>query len=253
MTMSGAIENRIRNLESFDRLLLLLLACWSIVGIGGNYFRVHNLMDGSKGLGVAVTFQIVWTLVLAAIVGVMVHSMIRRRRRPADYGFSWKTGGVVSLALVAVLQLYLVISGKLVPTSIEGFGWVVWGAFMEELAFRAIAIDKLILLMDGIHGKAFWAVLASSTLFALVHIPSKSPSELQGIFISSLIMGYVYYKSRSVLLPAWYHGISNSGSLGGIVIVSFYVVISLADCAFWSRNGVSAPRWRQANSAHGQH
>jgi membrane protease YdiL (CAAX protease family) len=106
---------------------------------------------------------------------------------------------------------------------------------MEELAFRAIAIDKLILLMDGIQGKAFWAILASSALFTIVHITSKSPAELQGIFLSSLLMGYVYYKSRSILLPAWFHGASSSGSLGGVLIVALYCLIGIIDCAVGSR------------------
>jgi hypothetical protein len=76
----------------------------------------------SRQLWVLAIFQILWMILLAAIVGVIVYSVIRQRRRPADYGFSWKAGGAVSLALVAVLHVYFVVSGKLVPSAVEGFG-----------------------------------------------------------------------------------------------------------------------------------
>jgi membrane protease YdiL (CAAX protease family) len=180
-------------------------------------------------------------ILLAAIAGVIAYSMIRQQRRPADYGFSLKRGGVASLAVLAVIHVYLVISGKFVLSATVNFLWIVLGAFLEELVFRAIAIDKFILLMDGIKAKAFWAILASSALFSVLHIPSKSPTELRGIFLSSLIAGYVYYKSRSILLPAWIHVASNAGFLGGIWIAALYCLISFADSAIWSRSKQTPP------------
>jgi hypothetical protein len=46
--MSAGIRNRIRRLAYCDRLLLLLTAGWTILGIPGNYFRVHGLMNGAR-------------------------------------------------------------------------------------------------------------------------------------------------------------------------------------------------------------
>jgi membrane protease YdiL (CAAX protease family) len=144
--------------------------------------------------------------------------------------------------LLAVVHVYLVIGGKFVLSATGSFfPLIVWGAFMEELVFRAIAIDQLILLMDGIRGKAFWAILASSTLFTVLHIPSKTPAELLGIFSGSLISGYIYYKSRSILLPAWIHGVANAGYLGGIWIAGLCCLISFADWAIWSWNKQTPP------------
>jgi membrane protease YdiL (CAAX protease family) len=167
---------------------------------------------------------------------VIAYSVIRQQRSPADYGFSLKRGGVVSLAILVIIHVYLVISGKFVLSATGSFFLlIVSGAFMEELVFRAIVIDKLILLMDGITVKAVWAILASSALFSVLHIPSKSPAELLGIFSSSLIMGYVYYKSRSILLPAWIHGASNAGYLGGVLIAALYCLIGIVDCTVRAR------------------
>jgi len=231
VTMSPGIRDRIRRLPFCDRLLLLLVCAWSTVGILANYFRVRGRMLGAQQVG----GMILW----AAIAGVIAWSLIRRRRRLRDYGLSFKTGGVVSLAIIGAVHVYLVMSGKLVLSASESFGWSAFGAFMEEIAFRVIAIERFIALMDGIKAKAFWAILASSVLFSIPHITSKSPAELQGIFSGSLVLGYVYYKSRSVLLPAWIHGIANAGYLGGILIVALYGLLAVADCTIRSRKKAS--------------
>jgi membrane protease YdiL (CAAX protease family) len=185
----------------------------------------------------------------AAIAGVIAYSVIRQQRRPADYGFSFRPGGIASLAVLAVIHVYLVISGKFVLSATESFLWSTLFAFMEEIAFRVIAIDKFILLMNGIEAKAFWAILASSALWSLPHIPSKPPAQLLGgIFLGGLFFGYVYYKSRSILLPAWIHVVANAGYLGGIWIAALYCLISLANWAIWSpKEGCSSPGSRGKN------
>jgi membrane protease YdiL (CAAX protease family) len=242
VNMCAGIDHRIRRLGRRDRLLLLLTGCWAILAIPGNYFRVHGLMDGARQFRTLQAFQILWMLLLAAIAGVIAYSVIRHQRRPADYGFSFRRGGVASLALLAAVHLYLLIGGKFVLSATGSFfPLIVWGALMEELVFRAIAIDQLIQLMDGIRGKAFWAILASSTLFTVLHIASKTPAELLGIFSGSLVSGYIYYKSRSILLPAWIHGVANAGYLGGIWIAGLCCLISFADWAIWPWNKQTPP------------
>ena len=231
LNVSPGIGSRIRRLAWCDRLLLLLIVGWSIGGIPGNYFHRHHSMHGT-----AVFLDLLTEILWATFAGVVAYSVIRQKRRPADYGFSFKSGGVASLAVLAVIHAYLVIGGKFAPAAPENYLLSAVGAFMEELAFRAIAIDRLILLMDGIKAKAFWAILASSALWSLPHVPSKSPAQLlPGIFLGGLFFGYVYYKSRSILLPAWIHAVANAGYLGGTLIAALYCLIGFADCAIWSR------------------
>ena len=228
--MSFGIRSRIRRLAWYDRLLLLLAVSWAIIGVPGNYLRVHGLAGGSR------QFWLVLPIVLwAAIGGVVVYSVIGQKRRPADYGFSFKRGGVASLAVLAIVHGYLTISGKLTLSAPEYYLISAVGAFMEELVFRAIVIDRLILLMDGMKGKAFWAIVASSALWSIPHIASKSPGELfQGIFLGGVIFGYVYYKSRSILLPAWIHAVANAGYRGGILVAGLYCLIGFGDWAVWT-------------------
>lgn len=237
LNVSPGIRSRIRGLAWCDRLLLLLTVGWSIGGIPLNYFHQHHRMDGTAA-SLDLLVEILW----ATFAGVVVYSVMRQNRRPADYGFSFKSGGVASLAVLAVIHGYLAISGKFVLSAPEDYLLSAVGAFMEELAFRAIAIDRFILLMDGVKAKAFLAILASSALWTLPHIPSKSPAQLlPGIFLGGLFFGYVYYKSRSILLPAWIHAVANAGYQGGILIAALYCVISFADCAIWSRKKQTPP------------
>lgn len=234
--MSPGIRDRIGRLAYCDRLLLVLIAVWAVAGGLGNYYRLRGPTVGSRQFWLLLTMAL-W----AAIAGVVAYSLIRRRRRPADYGFSFRRGGVASLAVLAAVHVYLAISGRLVLSATGNYLLSTFGASMEELAFRAIAIDCFLLLIDGMKAKAFWAILASSVVFTVPHVTSKSPAMLQGIFISSLIMGYVYYKSRSILLPAWIHAVANAGYLGGILAAGAYCLIALADLVIWPRTPGAGP------------
>ena len=157
----------------------------------------------------------------------------------ADAESCWRGSRVStrSLAVLAVIHVYLVIGGRLVLAATESYLWSAMYALIEELAFRAVAIDTFILLMDGIKAKVFWAILAGSALWSLPHIPSKPFAQLLGgIFLGGLFLGHVYYKTRSILLPAWLHTVANAGYLAGMWIAGLCCLISFADWATASRN-----------------
>ncbi len=213
-------------LSRCDTALLVLIGLWIAIGVPGNYVRVHG--NGLFPVLLLVTNILVLVL-WAAMASLIAYSAVRGQRRFAAYGFSFRTGGLLSLAVAAAIHVYLVVSGKLGLSVPANLGWIALGALMEELAFRAILIDEFLLLLDGVQSRAFWAILASSVLFTVAHIASKSAAMIPGIFISALIMGYVYYKTRSIALPAWYHGLSNAGNAGGMLVVAVYCAIAAAD------------------------
>jgi membrane protease YdiL (CAAX protease family) len=229
--MSVGVRDRVRRLRGCDRLLFGLIAFWIIAGIPGNYFRVRGLSN--QGV-------LFWTFVAiilwAGISGVIAYSVIRRQRRSANYGISFQRGAVVSLAIIALFHIYLVASGKFVLSPGANLVWSAWGVFMEELVFRAIAIDQFLSLMDGSQHKAFGAIVASALLWSAMHIPSKSPVQVVGgIFLGGLLFGYIFHKTRSILLPAWIHSVANAGYAGGLLIVAVYCAIGVVDCAIGFR------------------
>ena len=84
--------------------------------------------------------------------------------------------------------------------------------------------------------------VASSALWSLPHIPSKPLEQLLGgIFLGGLLFGYVCYKTKSILLPAWLHVVANSGYLAGIWIAGLYCLIGFADWAIWSSSKQNPP------------
>ncbi|MCC6859897.1 MAG: CPBP family intramembrane metalloprotease [Bryobacterales bacterium] len=223
--MIREVGRRLRSLSHHDRLLLLLPAAWSAIAFVDNYFRLRSAAYRASGI------QLLLVIVLcSSVAGFLAWSVFRGQRRLADYGFTFGRGGLGSLAALSVLHVYLAMTGKLVLQAPEGFLWAILAlaAFAEEVVFRVIAIVAFILLLDRVKGKAFWAILAGSALFSAYHIPSKSPLQLQGIFISSLILSYVYYKTRSVLLPAWLHAATNTGFAGGVLAVALYCAAAAA-------------------------
>jgi membrane protease YdiL (CAAX protease family) len=175
-------------------------------------------------------FCVLFTMLLwAAIAGVIAYSVARHQRTLLDYGFSFNRGGMASLAVVAAIHAYLVITGKFVVSTDEAFHWKAIGAFMEEVAFKAVAIDIFVRLMHGIRANAFWAILASSVLWCIPHMVSTPPAQLVGgILLGGLLFGYIYHKSKSILVPAWIHSVANAGQVGGVLIALVYCVISSA-------------------------
>ena len=145
--MSG-IGDRFRTLPRCDRPLLLVIGAWCVLGPVDNYFRIRSPAYASWGR--LILAIIVW----ATVAGTIAYTAVRQRRGLRDYGFSFKRGGLGSLAVLVALQIYAVKTGQLVPSAPEGFLWAVMavGAFLEEMVFRVVLIDEFILLLDGIRG-----------------------------------------------------------------------------------------------------
>ena len=100
--MTPGIRDRFARLAGCDRLLLLLTAAWLIGGSLANYYRLHGPAEGPAQFWLLLVMAL-W----ATLSGVVVYSLIRRRRRPADYGFSFRRGGVASLTVLAAVHVYL--------------------------------------------------------------------------------------------------------------------------------------------------
>lgn len=229
---------RYQRLVGFDKWLLWLTLAWSILGTLGNYVRVHT-----DNYLASLVLQLAVMALWLVVVITMIKSIKGGGRLLRDYGFSLKLGGLISLAAVVAFSAYKLANQQVGIEPIDPtFVFKVTTAFMEEVVFRAIAINIFISYFDGIKGKSFWAILASTIIWTIPHIPSKTPSEWEGIFVGSIIIGYVYSWSRSVLIPAWIHVVSNASWFGGFFACLAYLLIAAVDFPILAR------RSRRSNS-----
>lgn len=73
---------------------------------------------------------------------------------------------------------------------------------LEEILFRGIIMKAL--LNRGLH--PYRSILISAFIFGLMHI---YPWQFLGAFLIGLVLGLVYYKTKSLLLPILMHAFNN--------------------------------------------
>lgn len=101
-------------------------------------------------------------------------------------------------------------------------GYVVIGIlapFAEEVVFRGAILRKLLGMMDE---KRHWVAIAISALvFGLVHL-----NVPQGIhaFLIGLLLGWMYYRTRSILPGILFHWVNNS-----VAFIMFHIMPQMAD------------------------
>ena len=77
-------------------------------------------------------------------------------------------------------------------------------ALGEELLFRGLVQRDLIKALGWKQG-----IILTSLLFAVMHLTWRSIPELVFVFFVGLLLGYVYYKTKSLVAPIVMHGIGN--------------------------------------------
>jgi membrane protease YdiL (CAAX protease family) len=99
-------------------------------------------------------------------------------------------------------------------------------ASVEELIFRAVVINLVAGLVPWRQWRGVIAIGVSVAAFTFVHIPTRAAWQLEGLVLLSLLMGWTYYYTRSLLFPLWAHVVGNtfqmSGLLGGMIVVVVY-------------------------------
>ncbi len=81
------------------------------------------------------------------------------------------------------------------------FGFVGLG---EELLFRGLVQRDLTKALGW-----KWGIVLASVLFAVMHLTWRSVPELFFVFFAALILGYLYYRTRSLVAPIVMHGTGN--------------------------------------------
>ncbi len=76
--------------------------------------------------------------------------------------------------------------------------------FGEELLFRGLLQRDLTKALGW-----KWGVILASLMFAVMHLTWRSVPELGFVFFAGLVFGYLYYKTKSLVIPIVTHGIGN--------------------------------------------
>ncbi|MBR1707180.1 MAG: CPBP family intramembrane metalloprotease [Bacteroidales bacterium] len=107
-------------------------------------------------------------------------------------------------------------------------GGPLWSSFLVVAIFAPVFEEWLCrgMVLRGLlkHMKPVWAIVVSALFFAVIHA---NPWQALNAFILGVVMGYVYYKTGSLLLTMLIHFLNNGTS----VILSN--IESLKDYDFW--------------------
>lgn len=74
----------------------------------------------------------------------------------------------------------------------------------EELLFRGLLQRDL---MKALGWK--WGFILASLMFAVMHLTWRSIPELIFVFFAGMVFGYLYYRTKSLVMPIVIHGIGN--------------------------------------------
>ena len=86
----------------------------------------------------------------------------------------------------------------------------------EELMFRGLIQRDLIKTYGAVPG-----LLGQAVLFGVMHMTWRSTPEILFTFFAALLMGYLYYKTDSLIAPIALHGVNNTM----LVAIMPYVVM----------------------------
>ena len=96
----------------------------------------------------------------------------------------------------------------------QTIGGPFWSSFLLAAVFAPIFEEwrgrGMILLVLLTKMKPGWAIVISALFFALIHM---NPWQALNAFIIGVIMGYVYYKSGSLLLTMLIHFVNNASAV----------------------------------------
>lgn len=224
---SIVIMHRIKGcmeVSRFHNALFLFVAAYFCFGTVANY--IHSITDT---ISTPQSLQYVLLLFVITFLGFVTYSLIRLRVTLSDWGFGSHRVSNWFAVIIAVVYLVKAVQGSFVlPNDWGEFSMRIIGLSMEELAYRVISINFFLMLFSGLKNRALCAIVASSILFVIPHIPKYDISVLFMIFALALVLGFIYYKLRNIMIPLFLHALTSISVLGSaVVLVGFFAVVAL--------------------------
>jgi membrane protease YdiL (CAAX protease family) len=140
--------------------------------------------------------------------------------RPRSWLGAFVIGGTIGVVLKLVLkalvmpmlgadpvnQTYAFLVGNRAALPAMLYAIVVGAAFGEEVLFRGFAFDRLRALVGDGARATFAIVVVMSLLFGLVHYPDQGLAGVQQATIVGLVLGAIYARTGSLVVPMVAHG-----------------------------------------------
>jgi hypothetical protein len=207
-----------------DRLLAAAFAVYGLVGVANNYARVSpRVAEGARGAIVIVG------IVTVGLAFLFFATEVVRRKRPVET-LGFKVGTWPSSTLTVVAGACVAASLNTVPlTSARAAGIALpfLAVLVEEILFRPVLISCLHGWLTPTRTSRTLAVVSSAALWTVLHVPSKSPSMLVGLFITGILVGALYVWSGTNIVGYVLHALANSGSGGAAIMFALCLVLGV--------------------------
>lgn len=219
------------------RSLLMPAVCLAF-SIGGFILNlVHVAILKSNDLTELYIVQIIGNLYALSAFAVIIVDISVWKGSLTKWGFVFGKGFTISLGLVILATLLIAYQTTFLTTvNFALFVQIILRRASEELIFRALMITEIRRLFHSIVWNRHLAVIASSLLFTVTHIPTKSAVELISVFTTSLLLGYIYLLTGSILFPIYAHCMADTaqrfGWLIGVLVIVIYILITLVSKLF---------------------
>jgi membrane protease YdiL (CAAX protease family) len=155
--------------------------------------------------------------VYATILALCAWHIYRKNISLRDIGFSGERvpryiliGTLVGIPL-GVGEYFIITPAAAFPTFeikylMRDFAYmVIFVGLGEELLFRGLVQRDLTNLLGW-----KWGLLGASLMFGVMHLTWRSIPELGFTFLAGMLLGYLYYRTRSLISPIIAHGVGNT-------------------------------------------
>lgn len=180
---------------------------------------LFSVLQASFLINLVFSIQFIFDYIVPMMIVIWIG--IRLRRKNGDKSLNIFTGAptsifLLSVPVIIVLSMLIdplmewinmspsmkkIFEDAFKPTLINNFMAVVAAPILEELLFRGVILDGLLKNYDPRK-----AIVISALLFGLIHM---NPWQFIDAFTGGLVMGWLYWKTGSLLLCMWMHFMNN--------------------------------------------
>lgn len=192
-------------------LLILISALLSLV-VGSFGLLLNKFIPGFKPWNMLFSFVLTFGITFIAATRIWQSKTIETTKTgtllfiiliPATIGMS-----IISESIVSLIPMPEVIAewfAKMIQFDLAGYLTVgIAAPILEELIFRGVVLKGFLKKFNPTK-----AILFSALLFGIAHL---NPWQFIAAFMAGIVIGWVYYKTRSIWAAIFIHFINNSFS-----------------------------------------